>query len=555
MSPDIPSRSTLADVLAAIETTTDLLPRRRQDLASAVRRVARALGHPPEHIPADPRAIGARLKLVAPESLGMSVGRWHNIRSLLRSALMLVAPVMKGSSRVPMSAAWKTLFDLLGPITMVRNRLSRLLRWLSYQRIEPGVVTADDLERFHQELLAQALASNPEATWADTVRSWNWAVKKVRGWPQLLVKRASRKVVYVLPWNAFPPSLKQDVDGWIDRLAARDFAGEDGPAKPASASTLVTREYQLRAFASALVLRERDSSGLTSLAACLTYENFIEGLRFFHERGGKKATTTVHGMASYLKSVARHWVKADQATLGRMAAVIRNLTPLKTGLTQKNRNRLRPLEAAEKAQQLISLPILLRDQIEKGRLTPRRRLLLAQMVVAIELLIFAPIRIGNLVAINVDRHLLRVGKKLHLVIPAEEVKNKADLEFELPAESVALIDWYIMEVRQAPPANRALFPGKSNGPKTVGTLRHQIIKTVHQFTRLQVHPHLFRHLGAKLYLDLNPGGYEVMRRVLGHKSMETTTSFYTGFETRGATRHFDETIMKIRQMPPKGKKL
>ena len=56
----------------------------------------------------------------------------------------------------------------------------------------------------------------------------------------------------MLPWDRFPPSLKQDVDGWLDRLAARDFASEDRPAKPASASTLVTREYQLRAFASGL---------------------------------------------------------------------------------------------------------------------------------------------------------------------------------------------------------------------------------------------------------------------------------------------------------------
>lgn len=553
MAPDIPSRNSLADVLAAIETAT-MAPRRRQDMASAVRRVAKALGHPPERIPAEPHALGARLKLVSPESLGMSVGRWHNIRSLLRSALMLVVPVMKGSSRLPMSAAWKVLFDLVGPKTMVRNRLSRLLRWLSCQQMQPAMITPEDMERFHQELLAQALASHPEATWADTVRSWNWAMKNVPGWPQLRIERASRKVVYVLPWTAFPLSLKRDVDGWLDRLAARDFASDDGPAKPASASTLMTREYQLRAFASALVLRGRDASSLTSLKNCLTIENFIDGLRFFYERGGSKATTAVHSMASYLKSVARHWVRADQVTLDRMAGVIRKLAPDKTGLTQKNRDRLRPLEAQDKAQGLVRLPLLLRDKIEKGKLTPRRRSLLAQMAVAVELLIFAPIRIGNLVAIDLDRHLIRVGKKIHLVIPAEEVKNKADLEFELPAESATLIDWYLTEMRKAPTGNRALFPGRSGGAKTVGTLRHQIITTVWQFTGLQVHPHLFRHLGAKLYLDQNPGGYEVMRRVLGHRSMETTTSFYTGFETLGAARHFDETIMKIRRAPAKGKK-
>ena len=138
------------------------------------------------------------------------------------------------------------------------------------------------------------------------------------------------------------------------------------------------------------MLRGRDASELTSLASCLTYHNFTEGLRFFYERGDNKATTTVHGMASYLKSVARHWVKADQATLERMAGAIRNLAPDKTGLTQKNRDRLRPLEDEDKAQELLCLPILLRDKADKGRLTPRRRLLLAQMAVAVELSSYHP---------------------------------------------------------------------------------------------------------------------------------------------------------------------
>ena len=64
---------------------------------------------------------------------------------------------------------------------------------------------------------------------------------------------------------------------------------------------------------------------------------------------------------------------------------------------------------------------------------------------------------------------------------------------------------------------------------------------------MRVHPHLFRHIAAKLYLDANPGSYEVMRRVLGHRSIETTTAFYTGLETAAAVRHFDATILKLRK--------
>jgi hypothetical protein len=53
------------------------------------------------------------------------------------------------------------------------------------------------------------------------------------------------------------------------------------------------------------------------------------------------------------------------------------------------------------------------------------------------------------------------------------------------------------------------------------------------------------HIGAELFLDANPGAYEVVRRVLAHRSIDTTTGFYTGLETPAAVRHFDKTILEF----------
>ena len=57
---------------------------------------------------------------------------------------------------------------------------------------------------------------------------------------------------------------------------------------------------------------------------------------------------------------------------------------------------------------------------------------------------------------------------------------------------------------------------------------------------------VYRHIAALIYLRLNPGGYEVMRRVLGHKKMDTTSNFYAGLEATAAARHFDAEILKLR---------
>lgn len=95
---------------------------------------------------------------------------------------------------------------------------------------------------------------------------------------------------------------------------------------------------------------------------------------------------------------------------------------------------------------------------------------------------------------------------------------------------------------------QGLFPGVEGGPKNQAFFGTQISRTVRAHTGLRIHPHLFRHIAAKLFLDANPGAYEVVRRVLGHRSIDTTTSFYTGLETAAAVRHFDQTILDLRKV-------
>ena len=122
-------------------------------------------------------------------------------------------------------------------------------------------------------------------------------------------------------------------------------------------------------------------------------------------------------------------------------------------------------------------------------------------------------------------------------------------EYPLPPQSVALIDRYLTHFRPilTTGGSTALFPGRSGAPQHPNALREQICNAVFEHLGVRVNPHLFRHIAAKLFLDANPGSYEVMRRVLGHRSVETTTAFYTGLETPAAVRHFDATILKLRK--------
>ena len=84
----------------------------------------------------------------------------------------------------------------------------------------------------------------------------------------------------------------------------------------------------------------------------------------------------------------------------------------------------------------------------------------------------------------------------------------------------------------------------------LGALSTQIRKLVYAHTRLDMPAHRFRHAAAKIFLDRNPGQYEVVRQLLGHKDIKTTISFYAGAESASAARHYAKTILAIRDATP-----
>jgi integrase len=59
---------------------------------------------------------------------------------------------------------------------------------------------------------------------------------------------------------------------------------------------------------------------------------------------------------------------------------------------------------------------------------------------------------------------------------------------------------------------------------------------------IRFNPHSFRHPAAYVTLKHNPGGHGLVQRVLGHKSLHSTMSFYSGLETPAALEAYDGLI-------------
>lgn len=322
---------TLADVLAAVRAA-DRPERQRQEITSAVRTAARALGKPPERVSADPRRLAAALKEVAPLAIGLSRGRWRNIRSLLRAGLALVQPMSPGRHITPLSPLWKVLWRQLG-FRLVKMALSRFVRFCSARGIEPAAVTEDTFAAFRIHLDASLLKS-PDRIFAAMARGWRAAQAAVDSWPRVGITIPNRRRDWTLPWSSFPASLRQDTDTWRDRLAGCDPLAE-GPVRIVRPGTVAYRERQIRTFASALVKQGRDPATLTSLRDLVEIETFKEGLRFMMARSGGRATTAIYDLAGALKAIARHHLHVEQPHLDQITRIMRRLDVGSRGMTQK----------------------------------------------------------------------------------------------------------------------------------------------------------------------------------------------------------------------------
>jgi integrase len=92
-----------------------------------------------------------------------------------------------------------------------------------------------------------------------------------------------------------------------------------------------------------------------------------------------------------------------------------------------------------------------------------------------------------------------------------------------------------------------IFVSPAGKPRGQATIALAISKTVRSRLGVKLTPHQFRHIAAKIYLDQNPGGFELVRQLLGHKNLKTTIGAYAGINTRRAGRAHAKLLMQLKE--------
>ena len=228
-------------------------------------------------------------------------------------------------------------------------------------------------------------------------------------------------------------------------------------------------------LAAALVHSGRAPETIRSLGDLVEPEALKTALTFFWSRNGKRKTGHLHNFALAAIKIAKHWVKLPPDRIAALQAIRRQVDPKSEGMTQRNRARLRQFDDPENLRRLIGLPeAILRALPPSGPLRYADAIRL-QSGLAIEILLAAPIRARNLAGLHLARHVIRVrpGGVRHIVIPAEEVKNRTALAFEVSDVLGELMDAYLARGRPvlAGDPNGFLFPARKGGAKTPALTR------------------------------------------------------------------------------------
>jgi integrase len=547
-----PTLPTFAELIIRVNADESLPLRIRQNWTWALRTVGRAVGKEPAAVPAHPEALRKLLHRAAPASIGINRAAWNNARSLCSKALEWAGLAsMPGHYQAPFSPPWTELWAKLPPNTALSFQLSRLFHYASAKGIEPAEVNDEVLDQFHHALVAESIVRNPYEIFRGTAKSWNNAAERIPGWPQQRLTVPSRARVFSLPWSALPQSLEASLETYLQRASGIDLSDAHF-TRAQRPATINTRRWQLRLLATAIVKSGVAPDALVDLRAILEPEVAASGLQFLMERNNGVSSVQISNLADFLPTLAHRLDMPDDV----ISALRRMKTKLKItqhGMTPHNREALRAFDDPAAVEALLRLPQRILREVRASGRQGYREAKLIQTALAIELLLNAPVRIQNLASIRFDRHLLEVGTRkaraVHLRFPAAEVKNRNDLEFPLMADSIALLDAYIHEWRPLLTSipSPFLFPGKSpDRPKGNTALSTQIKERVHGYTHLDMPAHRFRHAAAKIFLDRNPGQYEVVRQLLGHKDIQTTIAFYAGSESASAARHYAQTILGIR---------
>jgi Phage integrase family len=539
------------DAIAIIAASDELPKQTQRHWTTSLRQIAKALDKPLGVIPARLGAVRADLARLHHVPAGLTLKTLRNHKSNVKSALLWLAREKRIPRHgAPLIPAWE---DLRARIKdrFVRWRLSSFMRFCSANGIAPAKVDEIIVERF-KRYRAQSGMATDDSSGRRLVRAWNSNVGNIPGWPAGRLREPAVKPTTDLPWAEFPEGLRRDVDQYLQSLTKVRRGRSGRRIRPLKPATIRQRRMELAAAARMAVRTGAAICDLDSLSALLSPDVVEKVLDAYWAKNGLTPKAFTIDLASKFVAIARETKCIDEAACERLEQMRRDLEDERRGgLTDKNTALIRQVLTDGVWNRVVKLPqVMMSTARSQFSSAPLRAAITAQLAVALAILTVAPVRLANLAAIKLGTNLIKPGgpdSNYWLTFPDYDVKNRVRLEYPLEQYLTRMIDEYVHDFRPILLGGRNddwLFPGQRGGAKSNTLFSGQITQRIYQATGLRMTVHQFRHAAGALILKSRPGEYELVRRLLGHRNVQTTINAYIGLENIHASEIFSKIVMK-----------
>jgi integrase len=552
-----------------------------------------------------------------------SAGAWSTLKSRAKSGIENAFPnhrvdPLRRRGRQALSGEWQIFMTELDT-ARAAGRISKwavftmvgLSRFASANRIEPKdmspqlfqtwIAAAEEAARRAGKLARNGLVRGPGRHAYDAARTWNDLVEAglAPGAP-IVLKGLKTGRTWNAPIEAFHPELRNEIASyaaWLQNgvveaarnadatgddpfggYASGDFAHVRRPAYNAALAnapklrvdavrpgTLKTYRHQLRFSVNAVAARRGvPVAAIRSLAEVVNADGVSKALAVHIERQKERGTwdrrrSTLHGLGSWMLSVARSWSRLDENQLTRIKAILKDplvKTESVGRMAASRREAIKNIHHDWFVRTWVHLP----DDLERQCLRPdgsyrlderSRARMRAAVVLAIGQIL--PLRLENLATFTIagrNPTLIRPRTRRgfwSVNVPAVEIKNQNGAYGVLDGRTSRLIAAYVEHVRPADLKQYAkgttecLFPGAARSDHRRGHLGiDRIGKAVATGMRWAglgggLTSHCIRHITATLVLAWNPQLIQTVADLLGD-SVETTEKHYVRGNTAAAVK-------------------
>lgn len=540
---DTQAAITYSDAIAATERSEGLTRGVRQNIIAALRRTASWHGAQGVHAVIDVAVLSRKLDKITAAKLGfVSQASLAAFRSNLRRGLRLAGlRVMPGSHRTPPEGEWGALTDRLKSIDpFLHAALSRFVHIASQQGWQASEVGPGHFERFSVLLETECVKSKVKSTLRKTRSAWDRARTLVPGWPQqVLAEPRSNPRFYARPWSDFPPTLEVDARRFVGR--DDDFLSDD-LLLPIRERTRVNYLDALRRTATLAVLAGAAEPGeLHDLSDLIRIDRAKAAIGAMAKRTGNQCGNSTHLLACLLRAIAmKHCgLPKDGAQVRELDRYYRKTRPPERRMSAKTLNRFEQFNQPGLLDRLLQLPDHLVQLAHSRKQVDIRSAKLVRVALFLRILLDLGCRQGNVVALDLTSQCLddgRRGSNIGIDIPGELVKNGTPIRGQLGRSTSAIFRLYRDTYRSVHGAVSSpyLFPRQDGTAWTTTAAWGDLTDICARYLGLDVNPHLVRALVGKIILDQDSTGYPLVQELLGHKSLQTTISFYAPLDQQRA---------------------